>query len=743
MNVIFEQIMTEHIGGIHYDDAASLKYGELFEELMLKKDEELPSEISNRIAQDVELILVTEDESVEEDVEEEIQYTRKELEARAIAKRIKELTDPEKGLLVFDKDEEGNYIHRPVMLKDIVILLRTMTGWSDVFVNTLMQEGIPAYADTGTGYFQTIEIMTILNMLKIIDNPRQDIPFTGVLYSKIGGLTTDELAQIRLMDKNETMYKACQIYTREGSNEELRNKLTVFMDMLHNLRDMIRYTPIHELIQKILDITGYSYYVMAMPGGDRRKANIDMLVSLAVGFEKGSYSSLFHFIRYVEKLQKYDVDYGEATVSGEQENTVRIMSIHKSKGLEFPVVFVGGLSKQFNMQDQRSKILFDVDYGVGPDYIDIDKRTKVQTLLKKVIQKKIQIDNLGEELRVLYVAMTRAKEKLIMTGYLKSVEDMDIQKDFSFYTLMSVKNYLELVLPAMNNALTDYMKIKVIYKSDIIDEELVKQNFLQQDYKDLDSYITGGERNKDIQKEIERRLYYKYPYADEARFRVKLSVSELKRLSQSIDDEDGELLYDEANMDTVTPVDTDGIQYVPEFIRGPKAEMAGTDRGTLYHKVLELLKLSNVGSYDDLLKEMEDMVQAGRIERDDIGRLNIRNIYKYTQSDVAKRMIIAEADGKLYKEKQFVVGLKASDIYPEQDSDEIILVQGIIDVFFEEDGELVLLDYKSDVVRDEAQLIERYKVQLIYYKKALEQILGKRVKEMIIYSLYLGKEIAV
>ena len=269
------------------------------------------------------------------------------------------------------------------------------------------------------------------------------------------------------MDKNETMYKACQIYTREGSNEELRNKLTVFMDMLHNLRDMIRYTPIHELIQKILDITGYSYYVMAMPGGDRRKANIDMLVSLAVGFEKGSYSSLFHFIRYVEKLQKYDVDYGEATVSGEQENTVRIMSIHKSKGLEFPVVFVGGLSKQFNMQDQRSKILFDVDYGVGPDYIDIDKRTKVQTLLKKVIQKKIQIDNLGEELRVLYVAMTRAKEKLIMTGYLKSVEDMDIQKDFSFYTLMSVKNYLELVLPAMNNALTDYMKIKVIYKSDI------------------------------------------------------------------------------------------------------------------------------------------------------------------------------------------------------------------------------------------------------------------------------------
>ena len=773
VNIVFEQIMTEPIGGILYDDAASLKYGELFEELMPKKGEELDFEVKERVAKDVELILVTEEELSEEtadstqdneyglsDDEEEIQYSKKELEARAIAKRIKELIDPEKGLLLFDKDEDGNYIHRPAMLKDIVILLRTMTGWSDVFVNTLMQEGIPAYADTGTGYFQTLEIMTILNMLRIIDNPRQDIPFAGVLYSKIGGLSTDELAQIRLMDQKETMYKACLIYEEQGTNEELKGKLKAFLDMLHRLRDMIKYTPIHELIQKILDMTGYSYYVMAMPGGDRRKANIDMLISLAVSFEKGSYSSLFHFIRYVEKLQKYDVDYGEAVISGEQDNTVRIMSIHKSKGLEFPLVFVGGLSKQFNMQDQRSKILFDVDYGLGPDYIDIDKRTKVQTLLKKVIQKKTQIDNLGEELRVLYVAMTRAKEKLIMTGYLKSVEDIEQAKTFSFYELMSVKNYLDLVLPAMNNSFTDYMKISLLRKSDIILEEIVKQRFLEEDYKEIESEIRAGNRDENLEKEIEKRLYYSYPYDDEAKLRVKLSVSELKKLGQFVDDEDSELLYGDYHVDAkadMTSRDMPGQdltsddesyinvdQYIPNFIKGPELEITGTDRGTLYHKVLELLKLSRVSNYDDLLGELEAMVRAGQLTSDDIGRLNTRNIYKFTQSDVAKRIISAEAAGMLYKEKQFVIGLKASEVYPDkEDSHELILVQGIVDVFFEEDGELVVLDYKSDIVKEESQLISRYKVQLVYYKKALEQILGKRVKEMIIYSLYLGKEIKV
>lgn len=767
VNDIFEQIMTESVGGVAYDEAASLKYGELFEELLPKEEaEKLTDKVKARISKDVELILVSEEEDESEDGlkgdtgqnkevilqesdEDEIQYTKKELEARAVAKRIKEIIDPDKGLLLIDKDEEGNIIHRPAKLKDIVILLRTMTGWADVFVNTLMQEGIPAYADTGTGYFQTSEIMTLLNMLRIIDNPRQDIPFAGVLYSPIGGFSSDELAQIRLMDKSSTMYSAALAYANEGSNEDIKDKLKVFLDMLHKLRDMVKYTPIHELIQEVLDMTGYAYYVMAMPGGDRRKANIDMLISHAVRFEKGTYSGLFHFIRYIEKLHKYEVDFGEASISGEHDDTVRIMSIHKSKGLEFPVVFVSGLSKQFNMQDQRSSILLHVDYGVGPDYIDLENRTKVNTLLKKVIQKKSLIDSLGEELRVLYVAMTRAKEKLIMTGYLKSMEDLYVKKDFSFFELTSVKNYLDLVLPAMNNKPRDYMDIKVYKKQDIIYEDMVKQVFLQKDQEELDNRIINQKRNENLQNEIKERLNFDYPYSKEANLRVKLTVSELKKIGQFIDDEDSEILFDrrlEEADNAGTEEKKSAInenQYVPNFAKEASEQISGTDRGTLYHKVLELLDLSKVNDYKDLLRELDGMIEAGKITKEDMAKLNLKNIFRYSQSNIAKRVMKAQAAGKLYKEKQFVIGLKAKDIYPDQDSEELVLIQGIIDVYFEEEGELVLLDYKSDIAHNEKQLLDRYKIQLIYYKKALEQILNKKVKEMVIYSLYLGKEIPV
>jgi len=610
-----------------------------------------------------------------------------------------------------------------------------------VFINTLLQEGIPAYADTGTGYFQTTEIMTLLNMLKIIDNPRQDIPFAGVLYSPIVGLTSDELAHIRLMDRKATMYAATLAYIEGGSDEALKEKLKSFIDKLHKFRDMAKYTPIHELIQAILDMTGYAYYVMAMPGGDRRKANIDMLVSHAVRFEKGSYSGLFHFVRYIEKLHKYEVDFGEASISGEQENTVRIMSIHKSKGLEFPVVFVSGLSKQFNMQDQRKSILMHVDYGVGPDYIDLEKRTKVPTLLKKFIQKKNQTDSLGEELRVLYVAMTRAKEKLILTGYLNSIENLDVRKDFSFYEIMSAKCYLDWVLPAMNNKMTGYMSKKIICKKDIVDEEAAKQAFMQLDREELENSVLNYKADEDIQNKIKEKLKFKYPYADEIKLRVKLSVSELKKMGQFIDEEDGEILYD--NRDDKSKTGVLYEQYIPDFVRETLTETAATDRGTLYHKVLELLDLAKVKDYNDLVREVEGMAKDGRIQQEDIDKLNLHNIFRFTQSGIAKRVIKAKAAGRLYKEKQFVIGIKAGEIYPDKDSEELILVQGIIDVFFEEDNELVILDYKSDIVKDEKQLVDRYKVQLIYYKKALEQILNKKVKEMIIYSLYLGKEVYI
>lgn len=786
VNAIFEQIMTESVGGITYDEAASLKYGELFEEMVEKADKVVrPEEYGDRIATDIELMLVTEEEApsnseddsshgktVEaeqnqprsgeevdsEETQEDLVYTKKELEARAIARKIKEMVDPEKGLLVFDRDSLS---HRPAVYGDMVILLRSMTGWSEVFVNTLMQEGIPAYADTGTGYFQTVEIMTVLNMLRIIDNPRQDIPFAGVMYSPMAGLTTTELAKLRIASRNTGLYQAALAYGSESSDEtgedELERKLKRFLTLLDDLRSKMSYTPIHAIIEELLERTRYYYYILAMPGGDRRKANIDMLVNRAVQFEKGSYSGLFHFIRYIEKLHKYEVDFGEAAASGEQDNTVRIMSIHKSKGLEFPVVFVGGLSKQFNTQDMRKNIVIHADYGVGPEYIDTNLRTKVPTLLKKMIQKKIQVENLGEELRVLYVAMTRAKEKLILSGYLNSMEEIQ-GKGFSFFELISSKSYMEYVLPAVVNKMGALKPLEVgskgwsqgdfsitLYrKNEILEEELTKQIILYKDEEELRNIASEEGSNPQLREEIQNRFRYTYPHEKASGLKVKLSVSELKRMGQFLEDEDGEVLYqkmDKGPIDLMMDLSHGENATIPNFIQGIQEQVSGTDRGTLYHKVLELLDLSKARTKEEVLQEIEHMVRDKKLGEGEKDQLRLHSITTFAGSPIARRMRQAQAQGKLYKEKQFVIGIKSNEIIKDQDSDEFVLVQGIIDAFFEEDGELVLIDYKSDFVKDEHELVKRYEVQLQYYQRALEQILKKRVKERIIYSLHLGKEI--
>ncbi|MDF2485490.1 MAG: hypothetical protein K0R46_1658 [Herbinix sp.] len=806
VNQIFEQIMQSSVGGIIYDEAASLKYGELYEETLLplasevsgdgdearnpelKKAEMenlLSEEIKSRIASDVEFLLVTEEakeleedtiveeqasaetKGSEDDKDDEAIYTKKELEARAIARRIRELTNPDTGMLVFDQKAK---VHRTATLRDIVILLRSMTGWSEVFVNTLMQEGIPAYADTGTGYFRTLEIMTIINMLRIIDNPRQDIPLVGVLYSPIVGLTTTELALIRASSRNVSMYSALLTFAgrvedqgeavsmheiEEKLIDQQKVKINHFLNQLGYYRSLINHKPIHEIIQLILDETGYYHYASAMPGGEQRQANIDMLVAQAVRFEKGSYSGLFHFIRYIEKLHKYEVDFGEAATSGEHDNTVRIMSIHKSKGLEFPIVIVAGMSKQFNTQDLRSSVVLHSELGVGPEYINSKLRTKVPTLLKKVIQKKVQVENLGEELRVLYVAMTRAKEKLILSGYLKA-KDLIKGKEFSFFELLSAKSYMDWVLPAMVNRMGirptleedsivwnhGSMVITVVPKTELLQVEISKQIFSQKDEQELFEITPDNTYDSELKEEIKSRFNYEYTHRKEANLKVKMTVSELKKLGQFQDEEQSVNLYPPK----LTEVDVTLSQpelTLPTFLRHEVTAITGTDRGTLYHKVLELINLTRVRNREELSQELELLIRANRLNTEDIRKLNQDYIYNLISSDVANRMRTAQKVNKLYKEKQFVMGIKASEVLKDMDSEELILIQGIIDVFFEEDGELVLLDYKSDLVSDEMQLVRRYKVQLQYYKRALEQMLNKRVKEMILYSLPLGKEIRI
>lgn len=402
VNFIFRQIMGEDLGGIAYDKDAALYPGADF-----------PAGGSREFVK-TEVLLVEKDGA---ELEEEAgDQNAQELEALAIAQRIQGMVGREE---IVDK-KTGKY--RPVEYGDIVILLRSAYGWSETFREVLASQGIPVYCTSRTGYFSALEIITVLNYLKVCDNPLQDIPLTGVLRSPMVGCTSQELAQIRVLYPQGLLWDSVEQYVKsreegcDAAEKPLMEKLQRFLELLEKVRNMATYTPVHQLILFILKETGYGNYARALPGGEQRYANLSMLVEKAMAYEKTSYRGLFNFVRYIEQLQAYEVDYGEVNLAGAGNTAVEIMTIHKSKGLEFPVVFAAGMGKQFNFQDLNARLLIHPELGLGTDAILPEKRIIASSLNKQMVRRELLKESLGEELRVLYVAMTRAKEKLILTG---------------------------------------------------------------------------------------------------------------------------------------------------------------------------------------------------------------------------------------------------------------------------------------------------------------------------------------
>ena len=470
VNFLFYQIMGEALGKVEYDDAAALYPGASFPPYPAGQDGE-PDASENQqdggsdaaekrqnSAADTELILVETDEEEWKVMEsgENVQ----ELEARAAAARIQELVG---SYPVLDKTT-GQY--RPARFGDCVVLLRTLSGWSETFKRVLNAQGIPASVTTKTGYFSASEVMTVLNYLRILDNPLQDIPFTGALHNLPGGFSMEELARVKCVGREMEkagMYQSllaaeslCE--SDNAQDRQTGEKAGRFLELYESIRKKVPYTPMHELLWEIYDRTGLFDYIQAGASGEQQKANLLMLLQKARDYESTSYRGLFNFVRYIENLQKYQVDFGEANILSENEDTVKIMSIHKSKGLEFPVVFVSGMGKQFNQQDARASLAMHPDLGVGADWVDAELRTKTPTLLKKAVQRQIQIENLGEELRILYVALTRAKEKLILTGStsrlekrLTALEPLKKQEErrISYGRLAKARCYLDWIFPAL------------------------------------------------------------------------------------------------------------------------------------------------------------------------------------------------------------------------------------------------------------------------------------------------------
>ena len=756
VNYLFYQIMGEDLGGVEYDEDAALYPAREFP----------PMEQTEPAA---EVLLLEADDQVWK--EKEDSQTERELEARMTALRIRELMENQQ---ILDKETET---YRPARYSDITILLRTMSGWAETFKKILNSCGIPASVTTKTGYFSAPEIVTVLDYLRILDNPLQDIPLAGAMRGMPDGFHFQELAEIKILGQEAekaSLFEA--VLLAEQLDSPLGEKVRKFLTVYRKLRDKVPYTPMHELIWDFLDATGFLFYQQAFVSGEQKKANLLMLVEKARSYESSSYRGLFNFIRYIENLNKYQVDFGEANILSEQEDTVRIMSIHGSKGLEFPIVFVAGMGKQMNFQDARESIVLHPDLGIGAPYVDETFRIRTRTIIQRAVQQEITLESLGEELRILYVALTRAKEKLILTGAVSKLKETlqrfemlkrQEKQKLSYEMRMKGKSYLDWIL----TALARHKAMKPLYQSfdcsvyplnpwyegpgDFMLRIVSPLELVQEETKlRTEEMIKKGELllwdceqvyDRELRAHLQESFSYDYPYKDQAEIPSKLTVSEVKRMQEPVDEE-STFLYKDTEENAPDAEETQEKEsYIPAFMREEEVVLEGAERGTAYHRVLECLDYTCLESLDHIKEQLDTMVSKGRLTSRMREAVQDQEIYKFGKSSLGQRMKAASMQGALYREQPFVMSVPANQIQERYDSGEEILMQGMIDAYFEEDGELVLVDYKTDKVwnwRPET-LVEKYQVQLQYYKEALERLTQKKVKEVYLYSLYLGREILV
>ena len=740
-NYIFGKIMQKCVGGIDYDEAASLVPGRVYKEC------------EYRTSDSTDIIVI--EQKGEED-EEAIE--KKTLEASVIGNKIRDMVQGDDPLYVNGKDG----YHR-VEYRDIVILLRSLSGWSEEFIETLTDMGIPAYSDTKTGYFGSLEVATMLNMLRIIDNPRQDIPLAAILRSEIGGFSDEEMACIGILPRTLNYWDSLKLFLKYGNEcgedmsvywdmlplddnalETLYDKTERICGMIEEFHESAKVLSVYEILQQIYRKTEFYSIMSAMPAGEKRAANLDILLQQSLEFAENGHRGIFGFTHYIESMKKSNIDFGEASVTGESTNAVRIMSIHKSKGLQFPVVFVAGMGKKFNLTDARKATIIDADYGIGSDFIDIESRVKQPTLVKKFLANQIKRNTLAEEIRILYVALTRAEEKIIITGTAAGVENkMDTWtnrgKAIDIDTLLRAQTYLDWIIPAVSDKNDDKLfNISVIYQKDIVEDEKEAMSEDMSNYAKLSSWDCDRIYNQEMYSEIEKRKMYKYPYEDEYNIPVKISVSELKRLSALKSRKLEEDIIDEPEYDAEKVYEAPR----PSFMEKEKT-VTGAAKGTLYHLVMEHLPYEEIDDNYNFAGFIEQMVQKGYMSDIEAETIETSRFEWFCRTKLFKRMKKAAIAGKLKREQPFMLGVSAINLYPElpDSCDEIIMMQGIIDAYFEEDGKIVLVDYKTDyVVRgDEKSLVEKYAAQLNHYAGALERITGKEVSEKIIYSFGLGK----
>ena len=736
-NMIFASIMTEELGELNYTIEEYLNLGASYEDT----NQDLRAEIDILNVDEITEEDIESDSANNEtdDLEEKERIENIELEAKFVAKRIQQLISNK--FQVYDAKKKEK---RDIKYKDIVVLLRSTKEPAPIFEKEILNLGMPVFSDSSSEYLESIEIQTIMSLLKIIDNPMQEIPLVAVMRSMIGGFTDNELVEIRLSDKYDNFYNTI-LKAKKDVNTNLRKKIETFLDNLEKWRKEQEYLSLDELIWKIYNDTGYYNYVGLMTNGELRQANLKMLFERAKQCENISFKGLFNFINYIDKIKTSSKDMDSAKVIGENENVIRIMSIHKSKGLEFPVVFLSGTGKQFNMQDLNNKILLHPEIGIGVKYIDYDRQIEYDTLSKQAMKNQIMIETLSEEMRVLYVALTRAKEKLIITGYSTSDKQKEIDEIIYKYDKLN-----PIILKKYKSYL-DWIKLVYVYHQEEMEKLAIMQTYNKDEvFKMCDSKddteninmedvmaeqiirkMSGFKIDKEEQKRISKLLEYEYKYKNATTIPTKTSVTEIK-----------EKMYPVQNSSEKKEEAVEKEIKMPLFLQQDKdTKITNAQKGTLIHLCMQKLDLNKKNyTYNDV-KELVDELEAKKIIiSKEAEAININKIYQFTRSKIWNEMIEAK---EVQREKPFYINIPAKEIYKEE-LVENVLVQGVIDLYYiNSDGELVLVDFKTDYVenRDENILIDKYKVQLDLYKRALRQALNREVDRVYIYSTYLDKEI--
>ena len=784
VNTLFFKIMKKDFGGIEYDLENSLFLGKLRTEEARQEEDS----ITGRQRRDqTELLLLElettgstgeeEEDSKEDDSKGEDgnsdsnsssgkSLSKLELECKMIAAKVRELL--EKG-----------YAY-----KDMVILLRSPHSVSREMVDIFGKEGIPAYAELKTGYYSAVEVETILSFLAIIDNPRQDIPMAAVLRSPLFSFTDEELGQIVLVkgslyekpyDKSKENAVNLSLQAEKALPPALEEKWQNFQNKLERYRRLSRSLRLHSLLTLIYEETDYYNYVRALPLGEKRQANLDQLLEDAKQFEKGSYSGLFHFIRYIEKVKKQEQDQGEATVFSEKDDLLRIMSIHHSKGLQFKVVFLSQLHKTFNKMDSKAKMLMDSELGLAADYLDLETRIKYPPLHKIAIKEKGERESLGEELRVLYVAMTRAEEKLILTGVCKNEEDLikkfPVQERLSLEDIRGASSYLAWICMAYSKSFfegtkTEEIALSFISKEDLEENEGKAMGEAISLEKKLYEFLEKEREKTEAEKLMEEHFSYVYPYEKSTHRSPKYSVSLLKikameehREALSETGQEGRAVapeWDEEKIDKAEEIaeglesqehstkdngegNTETKQQAKEnhdspLIQKMKAEgkNIGAAIGDSYHHALAFY------DYSKDISQLSDFLSP-----EEYGLLNQEKLKKFLDSPLGQLFAKAYKENTLYREQHFMQEVEYEKLFPEDGGDNVekVILQGIIDAFIMEEDGIILVDYKTDRVKDREELKNRYQKQIDLYSEALEQILGKKVKRRALYSFSLGEEV--